>query len=316
MRFTYIKHRPGKSQETKLKWTSQDAEHDDHMETELVSGDDPAPEFVSAFEALKPHVLRLLDLPAGYGDGLTIHTVQLYWNEKERWRAVISGSKKVESTGKPFNISTPSFAQPADDSSYGKSGVVDRELEGQLVELIGLANAFRKGVRAQQSLELDEDEDEDGTLFDGAASTDEEDAPAAQEADEDGGKGFRPGEIPADEEEPGKAPGQASTDAPVIEIFRNGQRRAVVPGKTLIVVGSAGVHSGDHLRVLDVDAERAVVALWDDDAKTPIGEVLLEDVGWSDAKGRFITLEVNWYDQEEEPGPFDQVPEEAVAEGA
>lgn len=189
MKYTYIKQRHGKTEETRIRFTSDSEERATHMETEIKSEEGAPPEFIEAMKALTPDFLEILDLPKEYGEGLEVHTLSLRHSD-ERWGVVMSGSKALEATKGPFNPSTPILFQPKDTDGYGKVGNISRELEQKILKVIACADAFRKGERAQQELELDGTQKKTGR---GTA-----DLTPIEEEVERQAKTFRAGEIPTD----------------------------------------------------------------------------------------------------------------------
>lgn len=219
MKYTYIKQRHGKSEETKIRFTSDSDERATHMETEIVSEEGAAPEFIEAMKALRSDFLTLLELPAEYAEGLEIHTLSFRHSSKnDRWGVVITGSKTLDTTGRPFNISTPLFNQPADSEGYGKKGVLGRDLEQKILAVIKHADAFRKGERSQQELDLENSQVRTGRGKGPDPTPIEAAAQGAGEEAEPEEKSFRAGEIPEeDASDSSTANEEANQEAPAAE---------------------------------------------------------------------------------------------------
>lgn len=313
MRFTLIKVKPGGN--TTLKWEAENTvDRNDSMETK-VSTDEAQPALEEALAALRPDICKLLDkLPKGWASSVEIRTLSFNW-KKGRYAMVVSMVRELGTNNKPLNISTPQFSQPADEEGEGGAGIIPGALGKKIARIFELADELRQdiGTRLDPQLTLE--------IGDGEPAEESGSAAAVEEAEPEEEPTFRAGELPRDEEEEEEEESDAAEDDSAgIEIFRDGARRKVQPGKTLIVVGSSGIHSGDHLRVLaiDQDKKRVSVAAWADEQRKPLGIIALDDLGWSQRHSGFVAVHVDWAGEvEEEPGPFDapadEEQEEAVA---
>lgn len=324
MRFTLIKVKPGGN--TTLKWEAENTvDRNDSMETK-VSTDEAQPALEEALAALRPDVCKLLDgLPKGWASSLEIRTLSFNWKDG-RYAVVVSMVRELGTNNKPLNISTPQFSQPADEEGEGGAGIIPGSLGKKLARIFELADELRQDIGTRLDPQL--------TLEMGDGKEEDTDEPEETDAEPEEGRTFRAGEIPDEEEvqepEEDVAPAAEGEDGPTdaaddeeapegVEIFRDGARRKLEAGKTLIVVGSNGIHSGDHLRVLAIsqDKKKVSVALWADPKRVPVGVVRLDDLGWSQQHSGFLAVHVDWAGQEdEEPGPFDAPASEEQEEAA
>lgn len=138
------------------------ANQNNRGETDVITiktQDEPRKEFHTALQALKPHLLEILELPTGYGSGLKITSVSLA-TKADVTSAIIKGKKVLQNSNTPFNIITPLKPMNAGEESAGDNLLTD-ECRDAINEMIAEAKLFVKGERAQGLLALGNDEDEE-----------------------------------------------------------------------------------------------------------------------------------------------------------
>jgi hypothetical protein len=121
----------------------------------LCSQEPAREEFEKALEALKPHLLEMLELPEGYGSGLTVSGAT-FTHKNEAVKVVIVGKKVLSGTNSPFNIITPAKPMIVKEESASDDLVTD-ECREALNNLIAEAKLYAKGERLQQTLNLEGD---------------------------------------------------------------------------------------------------------------------------------------------------------------
>lgn len=142
MDFTKIKHHKSK---VTLEWTDEGVSDSKH--TTLTSHDDPEEDFTEALQGLAPIVVRMLELPASYADGLNVIGVSLTYSEMQGRGVVITCLKEVGSFNAPLVINTPHLVE---ENEHGP------EMPGDLIdaldELQEAARRFKDGHRLQMDM--------------------------------------------------------------------------------------------------------------------------------------------------------------------
>ena len=149
MQFTKIK---ATDKGVDIEWNTPAKKHSetsiDHV---LKTKEPPHPDFVAALQAFKSEVLKLLELPAGYGKAMTVTGLALT-HAKDRVGVVITSQRKLDGCNSPFNLHTPHLQEAGDDDSAGTW------LSDDLLKLIGAvekhAQDYIDGTRAQAELAL------------------------------------------------------------------------------------------------------------------------------------------------------------------
>lgn len=131
---------------------------------ELKSKEAPAPDFNEKLQALKPHVLSILELTAKYGDGVTVTGLTITANGDGR-RIVIVAKKDLVDTKSPFNLATPikpdSVKEGSDDADCLSTACVKA-----IDEFLDAVQCYLDGNRQQQIMsfkpegETEEEEEE------------------------------------------------------------------------------------------------------------------------------------------------------------
>src|SRR5690349_11807367 len=143
MRFKKIRFSGG---EVALEWTSK--ESGTEIEHQLKSEEGPAPEFVQALAAFGPLVLKLLELPKAYAEGLTI-TSHAISETKESRGLVVSATKKLAGANGPLNIHTPHLKSKREEGQADGVGLISDDMEAALAEAEKAAHDFLGGKRSQ-----------------------------------------------------------------------------------------------------------------------------------------------------------------------
>ncbi len=180
MKYTLIRlveEKEGRAGEVKLKFEHPERK-DENRETELVGTAPPEPEFLKAIRALKADVLRICELPQEWGEELEVRSVA-FRHQDNRFGVNISASRKLAAANSPLNITTPLLWQAKEDGQDKK--VLSEEIVGKLNSLIQRAEEYEAGHRAQQELELDDEDDGQQDIEEAIAETEEEDESEAQE---------------------------------------------------------------------------------------------------------------------------------------
>lgn len=121
----------------------------------LVSKSAPEPEFDSTLQAMKPELLKLLQLDKKFGEDITIRAVAIKYAKDERSGVVITAIKPLRMLNAPFVINSPHLPEPNEDGSAGGMSSDFIKLLNRLEELAG---HFKEGERAQGEMFDDEDE--------------------------------------------------------------------------------------------------------------------------------------------------------------
>jgi len=146
MDFQKIKY---KDRKTELRWCVRNRETLDETTSELTSTQPPEPAFLLALQALKADVLKLLELPADYGDGMEVTSVSLSYGDDGRMGVVVTSLKSLEEANSPLVLNTPHLPElDIDDQNPCMPGPMQQRVR----ELVALAKRFAQGKRAQQDL--------------------------------------------------------------------------------------------------------------------------------------------------------------------
>lgn len=121
------------------------------IEHQLKSKELPHPDFVAALQALKPDVLKLLELPAKYGEGLTVTGIRLT-HVKDRLGLVVTSQRKLERSNSPLNLHTPHLQEASDEDADG--AWLSDELVALVESVKEHAQLYIDGTRAQAELPL------------------------------------------------------------------------------------------------------------------------------------------------------------------
>src|SRR5688572_8176909 len=109
MKFTKIK----RGDRVELAWLPACDSENDEREQTLRSYDTPKKEFGEAMDALVPHVLKLLELPAEYGEGLKVTSLSISYQKAhdDRMGVVITCLKSIAGAVSPVVFNTPYLAE-------------------------------------------------------------------------------------------------------------------------------------------------------------------------------------------------------------
>ena len=100
-----------KNEEITIVWEDRPlAKSDTTVSHKLTSKDAPSPRFRDAMDGVVVPVLRLLELPEDYGEGMGFRNLPISSKADDRRGFVVSCTKPIAATNAPFNISTPHVA--------------------------------------------------------------------------------------------------------------------------------------------------------------------------------------------------------------
>ncbi|MCX6497185.1 MAG: hypothetical protein NTU93_00110 [Arthrobacter sp.] len=109
-----------------------------------------SPGFYAALEDLVEHVLRLLELPASYGDRLTVTGVSLSWTDNIMG-AVVTAQKYLTAADAPLVLNTPHLpSAPYGENAGGKIMPGDMVLALETIQREAVL--YVEGKRAQLEL--------------------------------------------------------------------------------------------------------------------------------------------------------------------
>lgn len=135
-----------------IEWhTPVEKRPDSNIDSVLKSKEAPHPDFLAALQALKPDVVKLLELPASYGKAITVTGIRLT-HVKGKRGVVISCQRKIEGCNSPFNLHTPHMTEASDEDA--NSTWLSDELLALLDTVEARAKEYIEGVRAQAELAL------------------------------------------------------------------------------------------------------------------------------------------------------------------
>jgi len=135
--------------ETSIEWVtregvSQQTEHEHRLKsTELA-----APSFYTALARFIPPVLRLLELPPAYGEGLQVSGVTFVVQDNGTHGLVVTCLKTLADTNSPLVLNTPYLPEDAE----GEAPILPTAMVAAAKQLEQEAQAFITGTRAQGDL--------------------------------------------------------------------------------------------------------------------------------------------------------------------
>lgn len=135
---------------TSVHWTTLSANQLTTTEHSITSAEDPEPEFLTALDALKVHVLDVLELPESYGEGLRITGVSLSYDAEDRMGVVVTCLKDLDGTNAPLVLNTPYLPEPNFDQP--DQPAMNDEFVEAIDEVKKWAKRFTEGKRAQAEL--------------------------------------------------------------------------------------------------------------------------------------------------------------------
>lgn len=147
-RLTKIRYRDG---ETTITWLEDAGDRPTVHKHELVSREDPEPEFFTALDALVPQVLKLLELPADYGaEGhFLVQGLSLSYDKDGRRSVVVTCLRSLAGADAPLVVNTPSLPYPdLDDDKPSLTYTFAASTD----DVCARAERFINGARAQQDL--------------------------------------------------------------------------------------------------------------------------------------------------------------------
>lgn len=142
MRISKVNHNTT-SGKTTIAYETVENEGKDTLEHVLHTGDDPAPSFVAALEALRAEIETLAELPEGYLTavrGITIHRDEE--DPDGEWTVTYTATKTLGDSRSPLVLNTPAVLPPSPKGVRA---------------LLKEAEAFVRGTRAQQELPFKEE---------------------------------------------------------------------------------------------------------------------------------------------------------------
>ena len=154
MRFMKIKYDGEKVRlewETERKRIRQDgSEATDRTQHKLVSDDQPEDGFTRALDAFREVVLRILELPDAYGEGLSVRGVSLSYTDEDRMGCVVTCLKELAATDAPLVLNTPHLMEL--DLDNPEQAAMPAEMEEAIEALCEAAERYVEGHRAQGDL--------------------------------------------------------------------------------------------------------------------------------------------------------------------
>lgn len=124
------------------------------------SNENPLPEFNQALDALTPLLCSIIEVPSDYGLNLKVAGVSMGTLRDVR-TVRIHAKKNLSHCGKLLPIDTPPVLMSTPTTEGGVTPPLDAA-QAELVDaVLEEAKRYIKGERAQGTLEIDEDEDED-----------------------------------------------------------------------------------------------------------------------------------------------------------
>ena len=139
-----------KNEEITIAWENRPFEKSDTtVSHELTSKDAPSPEFRDAMYGVVVPVLRLLDLPEDYGEGMGFRSLSISSKADDRRGFVVSCTKPIAATNAPFNISTPYVAEVSEEEETGEMRGVPDDLMEAIAEILKYAERFAKGFERE-----------------------------------------------------------------------------------------------------------------------------------------------------------------------
>jgi len=126
-------------------------ESDSFDQYKITSEETPHPEFDESLQALKPHLLSILELPEEYGTNLTVTKLAITQKGSSRFYSIV-GNKILQTANAPFNIVTPLKPDVVDEGD-GSTGLSIAAIDA-LKEFEHEAKKYAMGQRSQSQLDL------------------------------------------------------------------------------------------------------------------------------------------------------------------
>lgn len=117
---------------------------------EYQCGDEPAPEFDEAMQALRPEVVRILGLPNAWDDEDVMTVTGATLSEKE---TLVTAKVTIQGLSRPLNINGPMIPNALAEDGSGEAWGED--FMALIDDLCGQARKYYNGDRQQQALDLD-----------------------------------------------------------------------------------------------------------------------------------------------------------------
>lgn len=121
--------------------------------------DAPRPEFHTALQGLKEHLLEILELSDGYGKSMKMTGLSLS-TKADVTSVILKAKKTLQNTASCFNLITPKKPMEAGEESAGDD-VMSKEAVDAINQMIAEAKMFVKGERNQGMLALESDSDDE-----------------------------------------------------------------------------------------------------------------------------------------------------------
>ena len=139
-----------KNEEITIVWEDRPlAKSDTTVSHKLTSKDAPSPRFRDAMDGVVVPVLRLLELPEDYGEGMGFRNLSISSKADDRNGFVVSCTKPIAATNAPFNISTPYVAEASEDEETREARGVPEDLMEAIAEILKYAQRFAKGFERE-----------------------------------------------------------------------------------------------------------------------------------------------------------------------
>ena len=124
----------------------------------IVSHDNPLPSFPKAFDPLPKVACEILELPAGYADGMSITGIQIRTTGGNEY-AILTGTKDLPDSSQLFRFSTPPrlLEQPVEEGTY--SPPLTEKQADLIADALHEVAKYARGERAQGTLDLEDDDD-------------------------------------------------------------------------------------------------------------------------------------------------------------
>lgn len=119
--------------------------------------DAPRPEFHTALQALKPHLLEILELPEGYGKSMKMTGLSIAI-KGDVTNVILKAKKTLQNTASCCNLITPKKPLGANEESAGDDVMSDEAVDA-INLMIAEAKLFINGERNQAELNLVADDD-------------------------------------------------------------------------------------------------------------------------------------------------------------
>ena len=133
-----------------IEWRKPFSKGDDiaYDEYALKCSEPAVPELNMTLQSLKADILEICELADGYENGIRVTGVSITHND-DIWGVVISAVKTLKKAKVPFNIHTPFRSAVADTADAGRLNCLSLDCVTRLERLMGLAEGYVNGDRAQ-----------------------------------------------------------------------------------------------------------------------------------------------------------------------